>query len=357
MYKTEINLNTNYPFILKDLNLKFTVPTYWINGGSEFLNDPSFKNSLNNIGEKELILVDVSEDPLNFSERNTLIKDKRFIIITANPLYSYQFATQSNSLKKICPYKTIFFNKLFMHTKANYYLNRNNVNYKNLKKKRFLLMSRRDTFYRRLTNYFVHKFNLFEYGYVSHNRIDEQQSNVDYYLKLHKDILGDYDDCHEYSLKRHYLDNPASKQNATIDFNAYIDYLNHVQFEIVTESVMYSSCMFVSEKILKPIIYKKPFILIGSVNSLKYIQKLGFKTFHPIINEDYDSENNNVLRLAKLLKEAKRLCSKSYEELEKDFLSIQDIIEYNYNHFISKDWHFNIQTEVQKYINENITNR
>lgn len=356
MYRTKINLNTNYSFIIKDLDLKFTVPTYWINGGSEFLNDPYFKNLLNNIGEEELVLVDVSEDPLNFSVQNTLIKDKRFIIITANPLYFYEFAAQSSLLKKICPYKTIFFNKLFRHTKANYYLKRN-VNYINLKKKRFLLMSRRDTFYRRLTNYFVHKFNLFEHGYVSHNRIDEQQSNVDYYLELHKDILGDYDDCHEYSLKRHYLDNPASKENATIDFNAYVNYLNHVQFEIVTETVMYSSCMFISEKALKPIIYKKPFMLIGSVNSLKYIQKLGFKTFHPIINEDYDSENNNVLRLEKLLREAKRLCSKSYEELEKDFLSIQDIIEHNYNHFISKDWHFNIQTKVQKYINENITNR
>tara|TARA_Y100000593_G_scaffold39324_1_gene76004 strand:+ start:1147 stop:2250 length:1104 start_codon:yes stop_codon:yes gene_type:complete len=367
MYRTKISLNTKYSFIIKNLNLKFTVPTYWIKGGSEFLNDPSFKNLLNNIGEKELILVDISEDPLNFSIQNTLIKDKRIIIIAANPLYSYEFAAQNSSLKKICPYKTIFFNILFNKAKESYKVDtflsitpHDKAPKRNLELRYFLLSARRDTFYRQLCNYFLHKANLFDKGYIAHNRIFE--GSVDpLYLEIHKNNLPGYDINNRYALRKHFLDDEPrglwNKGFAATDFGFYKSYLDYFQFEVVPETVLYSSSLFLSEKVFKPILFKKPFLVLSSIHTLSYLRKLGFKTFDPVIDESYDFETDNVIRTLKVLQEVKKLCSMSHIMLRKKLDQLDEILEYNHNHFMSTDWHFNIQTKVQKYINENITNR
>lgn len=386
MLKSIVSSYVNYPNVIEDLNLEFTIPTYWVKGD---LDNPSFFLCLLDSIEREaLILVDETEDPLNFWNiyktfpAEYLPQQKRIVILSANPLYAAAFAAQSNKLRNICPYKVIFFNKLFNQSKKSFQRYRRHDRMggpavytgsqtkkrkerlrKSIEHKRFLLLSRRDSFYRRLTNYFLHKFNLFKEGYVSHNRIKEtgdKKRNLDFYLYhhyFHKDILGEYDDCHRFSCQKHYLDNPSDKGKATNDYDIYKYYLDHVQFEVVTETVLFSSCMFISEKVFKPILHKKPFLLLSSVNSLKYLRELGFKTFHPIIDETYDTESNNVLRIVKLLQEVKRLCNKSPDELAYDFLKLQDVLEHNHRYFVSKNWHFNLQKNIQGYIDENIINR
>ena len=373
MFKTKI-INSNFlEDIIEDLNLEFTVPTYWVKGDSDFLatDFSAFIQLLNNIEEKSLILIDSVEDPLNFSVENPIISDKRLVILSANPFYSYEFAPQSNKLKNICPYKVIFFNILFTEAKKDYIETKDIQTDESIEFKYFLLLARRDTFYRRLTNYFIHEVDLFKKGHVSHNRIRDNayqfepqtKSNLEFYLYHHyfrKDILGEYDDCHKFSCQKHYLGpklNMKDKGLACHNFNVYKQYLNYFQFEVVQETVLYTSCLFVSEKVFKPLLFKKPFILLSSVGTLEYLRKLGFKTFHPIIDENYDSESDNVLRIMKVVKEIKRLCSKSHAELEKDFLQIKDILEYNHTHFMSKNWHFNLQKNIQGYIDENIINR
>ena len=44
----------------------------------------------------------------------------------------------------------------------------------------------------------------------------------------------------------------------------------------------------VSEKTWRNVSYKKPFIIVGQKNTLKYFRNLGYKTFHPYIDESYD---------------------------------------------------------------------
>ena len=127
-------------------------------------------------------------------------------------------------------------------------------------------------------------------------------------------------------------------------------YLDYFQFEVVPETVLYSSCLFLSEKVFKPILFKKPFLVLSSIHTLSYLRKLGFKTFEPVIDESYDFETDNVIRTLKVLQEVKKLCSMSHVMLRKKLDQLDEILEYNHNHFMSTDWHFNIQTEVQKYI-------
>lgn len=85
-----------------------------------------------------------------------------------------------------------------------------------------------------------------------------------------------------------------------------------------------------SEKIFRCILYKHPFIAVGCPYFLEGLRTLGYKTFDSIIDESYDTETDDLKRLLKIAKEAKRLCELDQTQLA-DFLSkTKEICEYNF---------------------------
>jgi len=75
----------------------------------------------------------------------------------------------------------------------------------------------------------------------------------------------------------------------------------------------------------------QPFIFLGQPNTISLLKRFGFKTFHPLINEDYDKELNNEKRKVLIYDEIKRLCSMSIDEMDKWFWDMEDILIHNYN--------------------------
>jgi hypothetical protein len=94
--------------------------------------------------------------------------------------------------------------------------------------------------------------------------------------------------------------------------------------------------IFFSEKIFKPIIMKHPFILAARPNSLEYLRKSGYKTFHPLIDETYDTIENNNDRMLAIVKEVKRLSAFSKDEWLKWQEQIQEICKYNHEVLANK---------------------
>jgi hypothetical protein len=92
----------------------------------------------------------------------------------------------------------------------------------------------------------------------------------------------------------------------------------------------------ITEKTYRNIVYKKPFIILGQPRQLEFLHKLGYKTFSPIINESYDTYDDPAERFYMVMKEVKRLCSKSNKELVNIFKDLNDILDYNYNLYFSK---------------------
>jgi hypothetical protein len=106
-----------------------------------------------------------------------------------------------------------------------------------------------------------------------------------------------------------------------------------IYFNIVTESCYNEDCIYMSEKIFKPISNLVPFIIVSTPFFLKKLREIGYKTFHPWINESYDEEVDNDKRFFMILDEIKRLCSMSKEEIHKWYYEMEDILLYNQEHF------------------------
>ena len=95
--------------------------------------------------------------------------------------------------------------------------------------------------------------------------------------------------------------------------------------------------MFISEKIIKPIINYQPFIAFASVGYLARLKTHGFKTFSDIWDESYDSIEDSEQRFFTLLKLVREINSKSIEEVNNLYQACLDICIFNKNHFYSQN--------------------
>lgn len=79
---------------------------------------------------------------------------------------------------------------------------------------------------------------------------------------------------------------------------------NETAFSVVVESYMRNTIdggemeTEVSEKIFKPLAYYHPFVVAGSMNTLKYLKDQGFATYDTWFDESYDLIQNDRIRLA-----------------------------------------------------------
>lgn len=68
-------------------------------------------------------------------------------------------------------------------------------------------------------------------------------------------------------------------------------------FTIAAESLCRNDIFFPTEKIGKPMLANRPFIVLSGKHYLKKLKSLGFVTFHPFINETYDDIDDKETRI------------------------------------------------------------
>lgn len=193
--------------------------------------------------------------------------------------------------------------------------------------------------------------NLIDKGFVSLGKADDNlnwNDTFDVFLKLVEE------DKELYSLlvnnKNNILNLPElylDTTNLIINRN-YITHsdINHADtmklyedsyFSVVSETNFFGNTgRFLTEKTFKPIAYTHPFILLCDPYSLKLLKQLGYKTFHPFINESYDNEPNDTKRMKIILNEVNRLSNLSKSELFEFIDNIKEITNHNYNVLVNK---------------------
>lgn len=90
-----------------------------------------------------------------------------------------------------------------------------------------------------------------------------------------------------------------------------------------------------TEKEVKPILARHPFIIFNRPGVLKYMQNMGFLTFEPWFDESYDKEQDDIVRLEKIVNEVERLCKLSFAEWDVILDKMQPILDHNYNRMVN----------------------
>jgi len=153
----------------------------------------------------------------------------------------------------------------------------------------------------------INSMNLFEYhkSYMEGKTISK--SSYDQYLHC-LPMLPPTDTLEKLSeFQSHDCGSYLENFNNDITLNSWLSVISEASF-----SDRELTC-FISEKTFKTIASNHPFIIFGNKHSLKYLRSLGYQTFHPLINEEYD-ELETWGRLSAIITELNRLKNMSNEK-------------------------------------------
>lgn len=121
------------------------------------------------------------------------------------------------------------------------------------------------------------------------------------------------------------------------DFDNTVDFYKNSYFSIVSETCFFEDVgRFLTEKTFKAIAHKHPFLMISSPRTLAALRDMGYKTFHPFIDESYDEVEDHLTRMKMLVTETKRLASLSETELFEWIDHVKPITEHNFQVLASK---------------------
>lgn len=110
-------------------------------------------------------------------------------------------------------------------------------------------------------------------------------------------------------------------------------------WHVVSETVFYYDKLHLTEKIFKPIVSRRPFILVAAPGNLAYLKSYGFKTFDKWIDESYDSEQDGDRRIEMVIEQLEKLCKLTDNELDAMKKEMQEVLDYNFDHFYGEFKH------------------
>ena len=141
-----------------------------------------------------------------------------------------------------------------------------------------------------------------------------------------------------------------SSSDTYTQFNGYdytdplSNFYRDILIDIVVESHVVGRTFYATEKTVRSMLMKKPFIAFASQNYLDYLHQMGFKTFCNFWDEIYDGfETRN--RFVRILELIDLLAHKSTAELTDMYIAMQPVLEHNYNMLINQTYNTDI-TEI-----------
>lgn len=128
----------------------------------------------------------------------------------------------------------------------------------------------------------------------------------------------------------------------------------HSFISIVSETHAHNSNVLVTEKLWAPIISKS--IWIGHAPPLWHfiIEKFyGFKLFRKLFSYEFDEYESYTQRTTAIVSQISKLHALPYHEKEKIYKSIEDVLEFNLNHFRSANFQKHLVEQWKKYQDSN----
>ena len=149
-----------------------------------------------------------------------------------------------------------------------------------------------------------------------------------------------------------YFEPCHANSDSSADYNSE-DY-GSIGIEVVLETLFDDQRWHLTEKSLRPIACGRPFILAATAGSLQYIRSYGFQTFAPYIDENYDTIQDPLLRLAAITNEMKRISQLSAEDKRSLWHAVYCVAKNNQDLFFSDQWQASIFNEFVTNINQGL---
>jgi len=208
-------------------------------------------------------------------------------------------------------------------------------------RKRYMSLNRRPHYHRIMMMTILERRDLIEHGTISMPR-DFVEPDIgwakdqwdlrrlwDELKDLQIGFLDRYEDAFQTLYKRLPLiaDRTDFETNHALDFNT--DLYSEHPVNLVTETLCFTTSAFASEKIWKPMAAGQIFLVLSGPHYLRGLRRLGFRTFAPYINEEYDEELEPIARANLVARELKRLISITDEEFGAVVAQCQIVLKYN----------------------------
>tara|TARA_B110000211_G_scaffold226068_1_gene279167 strand:- start:69 stop:584 length:516 start_codon:yes stop_codon:yes gene_type:complete len=111
------------------------------------------------------------------------------------------------------------------------------------------------------------------------------------------------------------------------------DFYKYFGLDIVTETVFNYPYPYITEKTMRPITSKRPFIVIGALGTLALLKSKGFKTFSSIIDESYDEILDHSDRFDSVTEDIRRFVTQPIEKIRQDVTSVIETLEHNFQQY------------------------
>ena len=206
---------------------------------------------------------------------------------------------------------------------------------------RYMCLNRRPHPHRILLLTLLDRYNLIKNGAVSMPRnFDEVEINWDTDLwdiphqweKL-KDRFNGHIDALEDNFQNMYKQLPLIADTENFAFNYALNindnYYKDFPINVISETLFFSAATFASEKIWKPILMGQIFIPMAAPLYLQSLRELGFKTFSPYVDEEYDLMMDPIERAFGIVKSLKKIMLLDEVEFVKLLNDCNPILQHN----------------------------
>jgi hypothetical protein len=259
---------------------------------------------------------DASREYKNFVKERNIPKDKEIAIMYAHHVY-----------------------KRFKHENTLDFFNYDRTV---KKEKKFLSLNRRWHDHRLLLVCGLAYNNLLEHGYVSLGVAPEEVSQAQQTInELYRQHKSEYIKVGFDKIKNNL---PLQVDMVDLRINQFqttslpIEFYQKSCFSLVSSTCALQTrekSVGFTEKEIKPILARHPFIIHNLAGALAHLKSMGFLTFEKWFDESYDEETDDNKRLIKITDEVKRLSELSFEQWDIMLEEMSPVLEHNYNRLVN----------------------
>lgn len=143
------------------------------------------------------------------------------------------------------------------------------------------------------------------------------------------------------------VNNPTYDADVTKYLDAYLHVVSETYFNESADR------KFFSEKIYKPVVFFQPFVLFATSGMIEEFRKLGFRTFSPYIDENYDNIKDDKTRFYSALNSLQKFIDRDEREIKQDMYKMLPIFQHNYDCLIERRT-FNFNLKLAEKLHQNL---